>query len=111
MQITLCSADINLSNLLLVIWSLVVHKEEERIVYLHKAIYICMLNGEYMIICLELFCFLVLFLHYYFKPASNKGNPQIEAIYSTSSSIKIIEKKSRDSQGPKREKTKAGKEL
>ena len=52
-----------------------------------------MLNGEYMIICLELFCFLVLFLHYYFKPASNKGNPQTEAIYSTSSSIKIIEKK------------------
>ena len=45
------------------------------------------------IICLELFCFLVLFLHYYFKPASNKGNPQTEAIYSTSSSIKIIEKK------------------
>ena len=77
---------------------------------LHKSIYICKLNGEYMIICLELFSFLVLFLHY-FKPASNEGNPQIEAIYSTSSSIKIIGKKSRDSQGPKREKTKAGKEL
>ena len=70
-----------------------------------------MLNGEYLIICLELVSFLVLFLHYYFKPASNKGNPQIEAIHSTSSSIKIIEKKSRDSQGPKREKAKAGKEL
>lgn len=80
---------------------------------LHKSIYICVLNGEYLIICLELFSVLVLFLHYYFKPASNKGNPQIEAIHSTSSSIKIIEKKkkSRDSQGPKREKAKAGKEL
>jgi len=106
MQITLCSADINLSNLLLVIWSLVVHKEEERIVYLHKAIYICMLNGEYMIICLELFCFLVLFLHYYFKPASNKGNPQIEAIYSTSSSIKIIEKKVETLKGQREKKQK-----
>lgn len=54
-----------------------------------------------MIICLELFIFLVLFLHY-FKPLSNEGNPQIEAIYSTSSSIKIIGKKVETLKGQER---------
>ena len=78
---------------------------------LHKSIYICVLNGEYLIICLELFSFLVLFLHYYFKPASNKGNPQIEAIHSTSSSIKIIEKKKVETLKAKERKSKSRKRI